>query len=81
MTTAPQTARTPSLEAYFTHPDARVETASGSATIGPGTRIWAFAHILAGARVGADCNICDHVFIEGGAVTGDPIMGRRDARR
>jgi UDP-2-acetamido-3-amino-2,3-dideoxy-glucuronate N-acetyltransferase len=33
------------------------------ATIGPGTRVWAFAHILAGATVGADCNICGHTFI------------------
>jgi acetyltransferase-like isoleucine patch superfamily enzyme len=41
--------------------------------IGKGTRIWAFAHILPGAKIGADCNICDHVFIEGGAVVGDRV--------
>ena len=29
-----------------------------SAEVGPGTRIWAFAHVLEGARVGADCNNC-----------------------
>ncbi len=51
------------------HPDARVETTA----IGEGTRIWAFAHVLAGARVGADCNICDHTFVEGGAVVGDRV--------
>jgi len=28
------------------------------------TRIWAFAHVLPGARIGCNCNICDHVFIE-----------------
>ena len=33
--------------------------------------IWAFAHVLAGARIGQDCNICDGVFVEGGAVVGD----------
>jgi len=44
-----------------------------SATVGPGTRIWAFAHVLPGARVGADCNICDGVFIEGDAVVGDRV--------
>jgi acetyltransferase-like isoleucine patch superfamily enzyme len=28
---------------------------------------------LEGARIGADCNICDHTFIEGGAVVGDRV--------
>lgn len=44
-----------------------------SAEVGPRTRIWAFAHVLEGARVGADCNICDGVFVEGGAVVGDRV--------
>ena len=41
--------------------------------IGTGTRIWAFAHVLAGAHVGARCNIGDHAFVEGGAVIGDDV--------
>jgi UDP-2-acetamido-3-amino-2,3-dideoxy-glucuronate N-acetyltransferase len=41
--------------------------------VGPGTRIWAFAHVLPGARVGAGCNICDGVFVEGGAIVGDRV--------
>src|ERR1700733_2126861 len=41
--------------------------------VGPGTRIWAFAHIVDGARIGADCNLCDGVFVEGGAVVGDRV--------
>ncbi len=41
--------------------------------VGPRTRIWAFAHVLAGARVGADCNVCDGVFIEDGAIVGDRV--------
>jgi UDP-2-acetamido-3-amino-2,3-dideoxy-glucuronate N-acetyltransferase len=41
--------------------------------VGSGTRIWAFAHVLAGARIGTDCNICDGVFVEGGAVVGDRV--------
>ncbi len=44
-----------------------------SETVGFGTRVWAFAHILPGARVGRDCNICDGVFVEGGAVIGDRV--------
>ena len=39
--------------------------------VGAGTKIWAFAHVLAGAHVGADCNICERVFVENGAVLGD----------
>lgn len=51
----------------FVHPQALVE----SATIGDGTRIWAFAHVMAGSRVGARCNIGDHCFVESGAWIGD----------
>ena len=44
-----------------------------SSEVGSGTRIWAFAHVMAGATVGQDCNICDHAFVEGGAVLGDRV--------
>jgi acetyltransferase-like isoleucine patch superfamily enzyme len=53
----------------FQHPAAIVE----STDIGPDTRIWAFVHILPGARIGAECNICDHVFIEGDVVVGNRV--------
>jgi UDP-2-acetamido-3-amino-2,3-dideoxy-glucuronate N-acetyltransferase len=41
--------------------------------IGPRTRIWAFAQVMKGARVGADCNICGHAFLETGAVLGNHV--------
>jgi acetyltransferase-like isoleucine patch superfamily enzyme len=41
--------------------------------VGPRTRVWAFAHVMAGAHVGADCNVGDHVFIENGAWVGDRV--------
>lgn len=44
-----------------------------SENVGAGTRIWAFAHVLPGARLGSDCNICDHVFIENDVVLGDRV--------
>ncbi len=56
-------------EQVFIHPQALVETGS----IGPGTRVWAFAHVMGGARVGARCNICGHAFIESGAVIGNGV--------
>ncbi len=52
-----------------THPQALNESTS----VGAGTRIWAFAHVLAGAVIGRNCNICDHVFIEGGVTLGDDV--------
>jgi acetyltransferase-like isoleucine patch superfamily enzyme len=54
---------------YYKHPQALVE----SSRIGENTRIWAFTHVLPGAVVGKDCNICDHVFIENDVVIGDRV--------
>lgn len=53
----------------YVHPDGRCE----SSWIGPRTRIWAFAHVLEGAVIGADCNVGDHAFVEGGALVGDRV--------
>ena len=55
------------IPAVYVHPSAIVETSE----IGPGTQVWAFAHVLAGARVGGECNLGDHCYIEGGVVIGD----------
>ena len=41
--------------------------------VGSGTRVWAYAHVLPGARIGSDCNICDHVFVENDVVVGDRV--------
>lgn len=56
-------------QAYFVHPAGICE----SGAIGAGTRIWAFSHILPGARIGSECNICDHVFIENDVSLGDRV--------
>ena len=58
------------MSSFFLHEQGLCE----SSDVGEGTRIWAFAHVGEGARVGADCNVCDHVFVEGGAQIHD---GRR----
>jgi UDP-2-acetamido-3-amino-2,3-dideoxy-glucuronate N-acetyltransferase len=52
------------------HPNALVDD---PAAIGPDTNIWAFAHVMAGARVGNHCNIGDHAFVESGAVVGENV--------
>jgi len=52
------------------HPKALIDK---GASIGARTRIWAFAHILSGAVIGEDCNICDHTFIEGAVRVGNRV--------
>ena len=54
---------------FFQHPNALVETQN----IGKGTRVWAFAHVLSDAIIGADCNLCDHIFIENDVIVGDRV--------
>lgn len=51
------------------HPQSLCESSS----VGEGTRIWAFAHVLPQAVIGRDCNICDHVFIENDVILGDRV--------
>ena len=48
-------------EMAFVDPDAR---------IGAGTTVWQFSVVLAGAVIGADCNLNAHTLVEGGAVIG-----------
>jgi UDP-2-acetamido-3-amino-2,3-dideoxy-glucuronate N-acetyltransferase len=59
-------ARDPSV---FVHERALCE----SDDIGARTRVWAFAHVMKGAKIGADCNLCDHAFVESGARVGDRV--------
>jgi acetyltransferase-like isoleucine patch superfamily enzyme len=54
---------------FFVHSHALCE----SENIGKDSRIWAFAHILPGASLGSECNVCDNVFIENDVVIGDRV--------
>lgn len=56
--------------ATLIHPQALLDE---GVSVGAGTRIWAFSHILSGASVGTDCNICDHTLIEGKVSIGDRV--------
>ncbi|PTY06623.1 isomerase [Opitutaceae bacterium EW11] len=55
---------------HYAHPNALIDS---GACIGNGSKVWAFAHILTGASIGNDCNICDHVFVENNVVIGDRV--------
>lgn len=57
------------MKKYFVHDKGICE----SNNIGEGTRIWAFSHVLSGAKIGTDCNICDHVFIENDVIIGNGV--------
>lgn len=54
----------------FIHDKALVDE---GAIIGANTRVWGFTHILSGARIGVDCNICEQVFIENDVIVGDRV--------
>jgi UDP-2-acetamido-3-amino-2,3-dideoxy-glucuronate N-acetyltransferase len=53
---------------YWTHPTAIVDR---PVTIGAGTKIWHFSHVMPHARIGARCSLGQNVFVAGGAVVGD----------
>lgn len=57
------------MKGYFVHEKSICE----SEKIGSGTKIWAFAHVLKGAEIGSDCNICDGVFIENDVLIGNRV--------
>ena len=44
-----------------------------SETVGTNTRIWQYVVVLPGAKIGNDCNICSHCFIENDVLIGDRV--------
>ena len=44
-----------------------------SQSVGDGTRIWQFCVVLAGAKIGENCNICANVLIENDVIIGDNV--------
>lgn len=53
---------------FWAHPTAVIDP---PAAIGAGTRIWHFAHVMAGATIGADCSLGQNAFVAAGAAIGD----------
>ncbi|MCS4534144.1 acyltransferase [Neisseria montereyensis] len=51
------------------HPLSDVHTQS----IGENTKIWQFSVVLKGARIGDNCNICAHTFIENDVTIGNNV--------
>ena len=44
-----------------------------STQVGSGTNVWQFCVVLPEARIGEDCNICSHCFIENDVTIGDRV--------
>ena len=60
--------RTP--PAYFVHPSSFVDE---GATVGPGTKIWHFCHIMPGAVIGERCNLGQNVVVMPGTRIGSNV--------
>jgi UDP-2-acetamido-3-amino-2,3-dideoxy-glucuronate N-acetyltransferase len=58
----------PTPPGFWAHPTAVIDP---PAAIGAGTRIWHFAHVMAGAAIGADCTLGQNAFVGARAVIGD----------
>jgi UDP-2-acetamido-3-amino-2,3-dideoxy-glucuronate N-acetyltransferase len=56
--------------AYFVHPTAFVD---GGATVGQGSKIWHFSHVMKGARIGERCVVGQNVNIDGGTRIGNNV--------
>jgi UDP-2-acetamido-3-amino-2,3-dideoxy-glucuronate N-acetyltransferase len=55
---------------YFAHPTAIVDP---GCSIGAGTKIWHFTHIMADCRIGDNCNIGQNVVVSPGVVLGNNV--------
>ncbi len=55
---------------YYCHPSSYVDE---EADIGDETKIWHFSHVMAGARVGANCVLGQNVHVAGGATIGNGV--------
>ena len=55
---------------FFSHPSAIIDD---GATIGNGTKIWHFSHVMPTAVIGDNCNIGQNVFIDNGVSIGNQV--------
>ena len=58
------------MAGYFVHQSSYIDA---GCSIGDGTKIWHFCHVMAGAVIGCGCNIGQNVVISPGAVIGNNV--------
>ena len=56
-----------SERAYFAHESACIDE---PVSIGAGTRIWHFSHVMKGAEIGAECSLGQNVVVAAGVKIG-----------
>ena len=57
-------------QSFFVHETACVDD---GALVGPGTKIWHFAHVMSGARIGRDCIFGQNTHVASDVVIGDNV--------
>jgi UDP-2-acetamido-3-amino-2,3-dideoxy-glucuronate N-acetyltransferase len=55
---------------YFVHPSTIIDE---PCSIGAGTKIWHFCHIMSGARIGQNCKLGQNVMVANNVVIGDNV--------
>ena len=55
---------------YFAHESSYVDE---GCSIGAGTRIWHFSHVMSGATIGRDCSLGQNVFVASAVVIGSRV--------
>lgn len=58
------------MEKYFTHETAVIDE---GCTIGEGTKVWHFSHIMKNATLGKGCNVGQNVVVSPGVVLGNNV--------
>ena len=57
-------------KSYFSHPTAVIDE---GASIGAGTKIWHFSHVMPKAVIGKNCNIGQNVYIDNNVAIGNGV--------
>lgn len=57
-------------QSYFVHPSSYIDE---PCTIGSGTKIWHFCHIMCDTHIGKRCNLGQNVFVGNGVIVGNRV--------
>ncbi len=55
---------------FYAHPTAIIDD---GVSIGPGTKVWHFCHVMKGARLGSGCSLGQNVFVANDVVIGSNV--------
>jgi UDP-2-acetamido-3-amino-2,3-dideoxy-glucuronate N-acetyltransferase len=58
------------MEGFYAHETALVDEGS---TIGKGTKIWHFSHVMPNCKIGENCNFGQNVVVSPGVILGDNV--------